>query len=259
MTRIGVHAAPGRARLTLTGGPISPRLLRVAADGARIGLVATTALLLGGDHVDIEIEVGPGAWLELVETTGTVAYDAAGLASSWTVRIRVADGGLLIWAGEPFVVAHGANVRRDTSIELAAGAVACLRETLVLGRTGESGGAIRSTLSVRQHDPDSQCHKELLKEDLDLTDTHLRSLPGLIGDARVLDTVALLGINAPNLPELTTGNRFELDGTGTLARCLTTTYAASPLAAISTAWQLAAHERTIHRATEKVVAAATTS
>ncbi len=42
VTRIGVQAAPGRARLTLTGGPISPRLLRVAEDGARIGLVATT-------------------------------------------------------------------------------------------------------------------------------------------------------------------------------------------------------------------------
>ena len=78
MTRIGVQAAPGRARLTLTGGPIGPRVLRVAENGARIGLVATTALLLGGDHIDIEIDVGPGAWLELVETAGTVAYDADG-------------------------------------------------------------------------------------------------------------------------------------------------------------------------------------
>jgi urease accessory protein len=253
VTHIGVQAAPGRARLTLTGGPISPRLLRVRENGARIGLVATTALLLGGDHVDIEIDVGPGAWLELVETAGTVAYDANGLASSWTVRIRVADDGLLIWAGEPFVVAHGANVQRDTSIELGAGSVACLRETLVLGRTGETGGAIRSTLSVRQ------CGSELLIEDLDLRDPAIRVLPGLIGDARVLDTVALLGINAPPTPELLAGTRFELDGAGTLARCLTTTFAASPLAPVSAAWQMAAHDRPVFRAHEKAVAAATTS
>jgi len=66
VTRIGVHAEQGRARLTLTEGPVSPRVLRVADNGARIGLVATQALLLGGDHVRLDVEVGPGAWLELV-------------------------------------------------------------------------------------------------------------------------------------------------------------------------------------------------
>lgn len=253
MTRIGVQAAPGRARLTLTGGPISPRTLQVAADGARIGLVATTALLLGGDHVDLDIDVGPGAWLEIVETAGTVAYDAEGVESSWTVRIRVADSGLLIWAGEPFVIAHGANVRRRTSIELRAGAVALLRETLVLGRSGETGGAIRSTLSVRLEE------KELLIEDLDLTDHGLRELPGLIGEARVLDTVVLLGMRAPAEPVLPAGSRFELDGPGTLARGLTATFAASSLASVSAAWQIAARTRSFARADEKVVAAATTS
>ena len=259
MTRIGVQVAPGRARLALTGGPNSPRVIAGSEGGARVGLVATTALLLGGDHVEIEIDVGPGAWLELIETAGTVAYDADGLTSSWTVSIRVADGGLLIWSGEPFVVARGANVRRDTSIELGTGAAAGLRETLVLGRTGETGGALRSTLSVRQHDPAAQRHQQLLMEDLDLTDADVRSLPGLIGGARVLDTVVLLGINAPKTPELNPGNRFELDGAGTIARFLTTTFAASPLAAISAAWQMAARDRTIPPANEKAVAAATTS
>ena len=151
MTRIGVQAAPGRARLTLTGGPISPRVLRVAEDGARIGLVATTALLLGGDHVDIEVDVGPGAWLEIVETAGTVAYDADGVdvvldGPDHGGRRRRADLGrrtLRRLATAPTCGGH-------TSIELGAGAVACLRETLVLGRTGETGGAIRSTLSARQ-------------------------------------------------------------------------------------------------------------
>jgi urease accessory protein len=228
-------------------------VLRVAADGARIGLVATTALLLGGDHIDIEVTVGPGAWLELVETAGTVAYDAEGVESSWTVRISVADGGVLIWAGEPFVVAHGANVRRRTTIELGRGAVACLRETLVLGRTGETGGAIRSTLSV-QHGG-----SELLIEELDLSDPTIRRLPGLIGDERVLDSVALLGVRAPAAPVLKPGGRFELDGAGTIARCLTSTFAGSPLKSISTAWQLAARGSSAGRANEKTVSAATTS
>lgn len=241
MTRIGVQVAPGRARLVLTGGHISPRVLRMTENGARIGLVATTALLLGGDHIDIDIDVGPGAWIELVETTGTVAYDADGVASSWTVRIRVADGGALIWAGEPFVVSHGANVRRSTAVDLGQGAIACLRETLVLGRSGETGGAIRSTLSARQSGT------LLVLEDLDLTDAGVRELPGLLGVARVIDTVCLLGRPAPPEPAppepaLPPGMRFDLDGPGTLARCLTTTLAASPLAPITAAWEWAAWE-----------------
>jgi len=237
VTRIHVHAAAGRATLTLEGGSISPRVLRVSESGARVGLVATTALLLGGDQVGIDIVVGPGAWLELVETAGTVAYDAGGVGSSWTVRIRVAEGGTLSWAGEPLVVAHGANVRRDTRVELGEGAVACLRETLVLGRTGETGGAIGSTLSVTHHG------RPLLVEQLDLAEPGLRRHPGMIGGARVIDTVCLLGMRAPAAPELPPGTRFDLDGPGTLARSITETLAASELSAVRVAWESAALRR----------------
>ena len=153
LTRIGVHKAPGRARLHLAAGPISPRVISCTATGARVALVATTALLLGGDHIEIGIDVGPGAWLDIVEIAGTVAYDAGGIASSWTVRARVADGGALIWAAEPFVVAGGANTLRSTVIDLVERAVAYVRETVVLGRTGEAGGAVRSRLTVTRAAP----------------------------------------------------------------------------------------------------------
>jgi urease accessory protein len=243
VTHIAVHPAPGRARLTVSEGQISPRIIRVTATGARIGLVATGALLLGGDHVEFDIDVGPGMWLELVETAGTVAYDAGAIASSWTVRIRVATGGVLLWAGEPFVVAQGANVHRRSVIDLAGTAVACLRETLVLGRTGETGGSLRSTLSVRLDG------RLLAIEDLDLTSADHRSLPGVIGTARIIDTVALLGRKAPVDPALPPGSRFDLDGPGTLARCLTTSFAESPMGPIVTAWTAAAREETVSAAT----------
>ena len=235
-----MNAADGRARLTLTQGPISPRILRVTDNGARIGLVATQALLLGGDDVHLDIEVGPGAWLELVETAGTVAYDADGAPSSWTVRIRVADGGVLIWAGEPFVVSQGANVTRSTTVDLGAGAVACIRETLVLGRSAETGGAIRSTMTARHTPGQNEPPTDLLREDLDLTDPDIRALPGLLGDARIIDTVSLLGMRAPTEPAVPAGQRFDLDGPGSLARSLTTTFAASGLSAIMTCWAEAA-------------------
>ncbi len=234
MTLIRVRVAPGRARLTITDGPIGARVIRSDDTGARVGLVATEALLLGGDHIEIEVDVGPGAWLELVETAGTVAYDADGRQSSWTVLIRIGDGGRLVWAGEPFVVSHGANVRRSTTLELGVDAVGCLRETVVLGRTGEVGGALESTLSVRQNGT------LLMAENLDLTGTGERGLPGIVGDARVLDTVSLLGMRAPEEPELAAGNRFDLDGPGTVARWLGAGYAASPLAGVTKTWEAAA-------------------
>ena len=230
MTRIAVHAAPGRARLRLTDGPIGVRVLHTDARGARVGLVATTALLLGGDHIEIQVEVGPGAWLEVVETAGTVAYDADGASSSWTVRIDIAENGALVWAGEPFVVAAGSNVHRQSIVQLAAGAVACLRDTVVLGRSGEVGGSVVSTLSAHR------AGALLLADTLDLSDKRTRELPGIVGAATVIDTVSLLGDRAPAVPGLAAGLRFDLDGPGTLARCLTTSYADSPLPAVMAAW-----------------------
>jgi urease accessory protein len=231
VTRIGVQAAPGRVRLNLAAGPLSPRVISCSATGARVALVATTALLLGGDHIEIDIDVGPGAWLEIVEIAGTVAYDAGDIASSWTVRARVADCGALIWAAEPFVVAGGANTLRSTVIDLGARAVAYVRETVVLGRTGEAGGAVRSRLTVNQHG------SPILVEDMDLRDPGTRSLPGILGTARVIDTVGLFGARAPADSAVPAGCRFELDLPGTVARALTSQVDRSPLSSVARAWQ----------------------
>ena len=77
----------------------------------------------------------PGGSLEIVEPGGTVAYAMRGRSARWDVTVEVDAGGTLVWHGEPFVVAEGADVTRTTSVELAAGASVSLRETLVLGRS----------------------------------------------------------------------------------------------------------------------------
>lgn len=230
MTLIAVDPAPGRARVTHTPGPVAARVQRVDADGARVALVATTALLLGGDHVEFDVRVGPGGWLDIVETAGTVAYDAQGAVSSWTIRARVAAGARLTWSGEPFVVADGANVHRVTEIDLAAGATACQRETLVFGRVGEVGGALRSVTRARLNGA------ELLAEDLDLPDAAGRRGPGLLGGCRVVDSVLLLGAAAPPVPALPVGARYDLAGPGTLARVLAADTDRSGLDTVWRAW-----------------------
>ncbi|MET3807424.1 urease accessory protein [Nakamurella sp. UYEF19] len=235
MTSVGVEVGEGRARLSLTAGNLAPRLIGQDNTGAKVALVATTALLLGGDVVDLQLRVGPGAWLEIVETAGTVAYDAQGVASVWHVRATVEDGGLLLWHGEPFVVADGANTLRRSVFDLGDGAVLCTRETVVLGRTGESGGAVRIHNTVRRGPA------AVLVEDLDLTDPSTRSLPGIIGPSRVLDTLTLIGAAAPVDPPVAVGSRFELqDGVGTVGRVLRSDLARSPVPLWWKAWSTAA-------------------
>ena len=238
MTFVGVEVGAGRAKLKLTGGNLAPRVISQDATGAKVALVATTALLLGGDRVDLELAVGPGAWLEIVETAGLVAYDAGGAASAWRVDATVGAGGLLLWHGEPFVVSNGANTLRSSRFELATGAATCVRDTVVLGRIGESGGAVRVRNQVRD---DSG---PVLVEELDLTDQRGRELPGLLGPATVVDTITLVGARRPPLPVLPVGYVFELDGaTATIGRVLRTGLAGSPVSTWWSAWSAAARER----------------
>ena len=157
MTSLSLQADPAGRRATVrsSAGVLRPFTLSCEGASARICLVPQSQLLLAGDHVQIRVEVGPGAHLEIVETAGTVAYDmrnaSAGPGSAhWDVQVRVAAGGSLRWESLPFVVASGADVWRSTTVQLGAGAALWLRDTLVLGRSGEVGGRVRSRLDVRR-------------------------------------------------------------------------------------------------------------
>lgn len=188
----------------------------------RLGLLSTTALLLGGDTVELEITVGEGARLDLYDVAGTVAYHGRGQASAWHTRITVGAGGCLLWSGEPFVVADGADVARSLEVEAGAEATVLVRETLVLGRSGELGGRLHNQLSV------SRCGEPVLREDQLLDPAGVRRLPGLLGGQRIVDSV--LGVGAEPAPELAAARSFGLvGGAGWVRRYLGTELAASPL------------------------------
>ena len=286
VTRVGAYRDAGRVRCDLRPGALSPRVLSTGPGVARVALVATRALLLGGDRVRVEVHVGEGVELELVEVSGTVAYAGRGRSASWDVDVRVDAGGLLVWDALPFVVADGADVERTTRVSLAAGGarreqgVALLRETLVLGRSGEVGGRLRSRTRVDlsepgaaptprgvggtgesatpdgsgppwRSDPARPEHvRELFVEDLDLDDD--RTLPGILGDARVVDSVLCLGARPPVIDALSGTRpaptqrsgpptpagplRLDLDGPGAIARHLGASTHDAGIDAVVTAW-----------------------
>ncbi|GAB3691030.1 urease accessory protein UreD [Saccharopolyspora tripterygii] len=200
-----------RAEVLSAGEFLRPRLLGVEGPHVRIALVGVCATLLAGDDLRIEVRVGRGVHLELVEPAGLVAYDARGGHQRWAADVHVETGGSLVWAAAPMVVAGGADVHRSTVLELDEGARVLVSETLVLGRTGEEGGALRSTLRC------ALGRRDLLVEDLDLRAPSLRSAPGILGDRRVLGTVALLGAR-PDV--LASPPETALAGPGSIARAL---------------------------------------
>lgn len=203
---------------------LAPRLLSGGPGRARVALVGARALLLAGDEVRLDVVVHAGCVLDLVEVAATVAYDARGGAASWRVAVELGAGARLHWAGEPFVVCGGADVVRTLDVDLDDGAVALVRETVVLGRTGETGGALLNRTRVRRQG------RPLLVEDLDLRDVRVRSSPAVLGPARCVDTVTLLGARADEEGVL------QLEGPGSVARALTVDAHTSPLRGTSARW-----------------------
>lgn len=213
-TRVVVDADPrtgrSRAHVLEPGTFLTPRPLLASGSEARIALLGVRAALCAGDELELAVEVGPGADLALVDPNGTVAYNMRGGAATWRARLDLADGARMTWREHPFVLSDGADVHREVHADLGTQAELLWRETLVLGRTGERGGALRS-LTRFIHEG-----RELLAEDLDLRDA-VRDLPGVLGGRRVLGQVALLGRRPPGDPA---PGRLDLAGPGVLARCL---------------------------------------
>jgi urease accessory protein len=195
---------------------------------ARIGLVATTALLLGGDEVELQVRVGEGASLELFDVAGTVAYHGRGQSASWRVTIVLENGARLDYSGAPFVVSDGADVARTLDLCLDPTASVRLRETVVLGRSGQIGGRLRSRTEI------TVGSRPVLLEDQLWDPSGIRSSPGMLGPHRVIDTVVAVGMGtvASDEPCLLPGGavRFALvGGVGSVTRYLGAEVAGSPL------------------------------
>ena len=196
----------------------------------RVGLLATTALLLGGDTVELSVRVGPGATLDLFDVAATVGYHGRGRRAWWSVSLVVEAGGTLVWSGEPLVVADGADVERTLTLDVADSARALVHDGLVLGRAGERGGRVLSRTSV------SLGGRPVLRED-QLLDPADRGDPGLLGAFRVIDTVTAIGVPpgaATAIPS------YALPGgVGTVQRHLGSQTADSPVAAAWPGWRRA--------------------
>ena len=200
-----LEIGPGGSIAELRRGPrLAPRILGRDAGAVRAAFVPTQAGPLAGDEDRVRIVVRAGATLIVEPVAATVALPGAA-RTLLALEVTLEAGGRLVLDEAPLIVAYGADVERRCAIELATGACAALRETVVLGRDGESPGTLSSSLRA------TLAGRALLHDGLRLRDgdAHVALAPG----HRVVTTLSLLGLRPPAAPGV-----LELEGAGALLR-----------------------------------------
>lgn len=148
--RVGLDSG-GTARVTELRSATPVLIRRTGGSGniVEVHLVGGAGGPLAGDDLGLDIAVGAGAVLVVGSVAATVALPGRGAGpSTFTVRAEVGAGGELAFLPEPTIVARGARHRLISRITLAAGARLRYREEILLGRFGEPGGSLTTSLHV---------------------------------------------------------------------------------------------------------------
>ncbi|ASU77777.1 urease accessory protein [Actinopolyspora erythraea] len=152
-----------------------------AAGPAVVHLVGSATSPLGGDDLALRVRVGAGARLLLRGIAAALALPGHRPGGSRSaISIDVEEGGTVEYLPEPTVVTARAEHRAELAVRLARSARACCRETLVLGRSGESPGGLVTRTSLEREG------KPLLRHTFEPGGERLRASHGHLGGARVL-------------------------------------------------------------------------
>lgn len=119
--------------------------------GVTVHLVGGAAGPLRGDDLCLEVEAGPGAWLDVRSVAASLALPGRAGAPASRLRIDavVAAGAVLRWLPEPLIAAAGCHHQAITHVEAADGACLVWRDDQVCGRHGEGAGDVRTDTTIR--------------------------------------------------------------------------------------------------------------
>jgi len=193
---------------------------------AHVALLSTQAGPLAGDRDALQIVVGPGASLVVTWVAGTVALPGRD-AIALDTEALVGPGGRLVLEDAVTVVAAGALVRRRTHVDLEEGAVAAVREAVVLGRAGEGPATVDTQLNATLGG--SPLLEDALRIDPRFDASHVALRPG----HRAVVSAALLGTRAGE--DLEDGGLLHCELPGVLRRA-TGKELASANSACAAAW-----------------------
>ena len=169
-------------------GPL--RLLKTLyPEGAGVAhavLVHPPGGLVGGDRLDIELDVQPGAHLLVTTPAATRFYRSAAGEAAQVVQGRVAAGGRLEWLPQETLAYPACDARNEVRLSLAPGASLFASEVLGLGLP--AAGAPYATGRMLQHLEITG--QWLDRGRLDATDEALLNGPCGLAGHRILGTLA---------------------------------------------------------------------
>lgn len=143
---VAALAATGQTTFaTLRSDP--PLLLR-PTPGA-LQLVGGAAGPLGGDQLSYDLTLEPDAAVTVRSVAASMALPGPGPEpSTLDIAATVGSGASLDWRPEPLISVTGSDHHQHTEIQLDRGSTLRWQESLVLGRSDEDPGALRSVLRV---------------------------------------------------------------------------------------------------------------
>ena len=182
-------------------------------------LVQSRASLLTGDRVEMRIELGPGAGLEIVELGATIANDVrGGERACVAVSVSLGRGASLVWLAQPLIASAGCDLDRRVDVALAPHARALVGESIVLGRHGEEPGRVRSRTRI------TLGGGPLLDETFETQPAWLLRSAVVAGDSRMIEAVTLAGVRDPDPPS----GAFQAHEPATLWRSLGPAHVGNP-------------------------------
>ncbi len=123
----------------------APLALRPTPAG--LYLVGTAAGPVGGDRLELDIEVRPGAKLRVCSAAASLVFPGPA-PSVVDLSVRVGAGASLEWLVEPLVAIRGCRHAVLARVSVETGGRLLWREELVVGRHGEEGGSVTSRMAV---------------------------------------------------------------------------------------------------------------
>lgn len=167
-------------------------------------VVNPTGGLLGGDHNDIQISVGPGARaLVLTQSATRVHPSATGAAATQAVRLCVASGGRLEYYPERVLPFAGSRLLQTLRADLEPGAELGLTETLASGRV--HSGERLAFAEYRSRTEVWRGEQRLYLDQVSLRPTPHTRAPGVWHDLDYAASGVFVGSGAPggsSVPEV---------------------------------------------------------
>jgi urease accessory protein len=191
---VAVAGADGVTRLPVLSSQV-PLVLRRTPEAVYV--VGGAAGPIGGDQLGLRISVGAGAFLRMRTAAAAIALPGPdGLQSVLRITADVGAGARLEYLPEPVVVSAGARHATIIRVTLAEGASLLLRDELLLGRHGETGGVCRTELQV------SYAGRPLLRQSLEVSGADAVTMgPALLAGHRAVGTALWVDPAAGETPD----------------------------------------------------------